>query len=139
MGLFTKRDRIAIAGIAVLILIGWGIRLAQHRAASEDDLRVIRHAIPVPPVLESPDSLAALLHVIIKPVNISTASPSELEGLPLIGPVKAAAIVSYREQHGPFRDIDDLTKVRGIGPATLARIRKHIVLGDGAEEPGTER
>ncbi len=139
MGLFTKRDRIAIAGIAVLILIGWGFRLAQHRAASEDGFRVIRHAIPVPPALESPDSLAARLHVINKPVNINTASPSEFESLPSIGPVKAAAIVAYREQHGPFRDIDDLTLVRGIGPATLARIRKHVVLGDDAEEQGTKK
>lgn len=57
-------------------------------------------------------------------VNINTASPAALaEQLPGIGPAKARAIVTYREQNGPFESVDELIEVKGIGPKTLAAIR----------------
>ena len=45
-------------------------------------------------------------------VNINTASPSELEALPGIGPAKAKAIVDYRQQHGAFKSVEELKNVR---------------------------
>jgi competence protein ComEA len=59
-------------------------------------------------------------------VRLSTATEQELAQLPGIGPVKARAIVRHREQHGPFRSVTDLTKVRGIGQGIVGRIR-HLV------------
>jgi len=59
-------------------------------------------------------------------VRLSTATAQELAQLPGIGLVKARAIVQHREQHGPFRSVESLTKVRGIGQGTLDRIR-HLV------------
>jgi len=57
-------------------------------------------------------------------LNINTAQVAELaEQLPGIGPAKAVAIVKYREANGPFKTLDALTDVKGIGPATLAKIR----------------
>ena len=56
-------------------------------------------------------------------ININTASESELEDLPSVGPVTAAAIIEYRTQNGPFATVDDLIDVSGIGPATLEDIR----------------
>jgi len=55
-------------------------------------------------------------------VNPNTASAGSLQRLPGIGRVRAAAIVAYRAEHGPapFASAEDLTKVRGIGPATAA-------------------
>jgi competence protein ComEA len=50
-----------------------------------------------------------------EPVNINTATAEELTRLSNVGIAKAAAIVSYREEHGPFRSVQDLTKVSGIG------------------------
>ena len=47
-------------------------------------------------------------------VNINTASPSELEALPGIGPAKAKAIVDYRQQHGAFKSVEELKNVKGI-------------------------
>ncbi len=61
-------------------------------------------------------------------VNINTASASELEKLPGIGPVKAAAIVDYRNKNGPFRRIEDLAGVPGIGPKTVEGLREQITL-----------
>ncbi len=56
-------------------------------------------------------------------ININTASETELEDLPSVGPVTAAAIIEYRTQNGPFATVDDLIDVSGIGPATLEDIR----------------
>ena len=55
-------------------------------------------------------------------VNLNTASESQLEELPGVGPVTAAAIVTYREEHGAFTSVDQLLDVSGIGEATLAEI-----------------
>ena len=61
-------------------------------------------------------------------VNINSASASELETLPGIGPAFAQRIVDYRTEHGPFATIQDITEVKGIGPATLAEIEELITV-----------
>lgn len=63
-------------------------------------------------------------------ININTASAQELEALSGIGPVKAQAIVDYRNENGFFRTIDELMNVTGIGPKTLEGIRDQISLVD---------
>ncbi len=55
-------------------------------------------------------------------VNINLASVVELEQLPGIGPATAKAIVAFRERNGAFLRVEDLLKVRGIGPAKLSEI-----------------
>lgn len=58
------------------------------------------------------------------PVNLNSADAATLaDAIVGIGPVKAAAIVAYRETHGPFKTVDDLLLVKGIGEATLAKNR----------------
>lgn len=61
-------------------------------------------------------------------VNINTAGASELETLPGIGPALAARIVEYRDGHGPFASVDDLTDVPGIGPAKLEALRSRAAV-----------
>ncbi|HEY4713212.1 MAG TPA: ComEA family DNA-binding protein [Aquirhabdus sp.] len=61
-------------------------------------------------------------------VNINSASETELVGLPGIGPSKAKAIAEYRQSQGSFKSIDDLQKVKGIGPATLEKLRAHVTV-----------
>ncbi len=63
-------------------------------------------------------------------VNINTADEQALQTLKGIGASKAAAIVSYRGAHGLFYKIDDITKVKGIGPAMLAAISADITVGN---------
>lgn len=57
-------------------------------------------------------------------ININTADAAALEELPGVGPATAAAIIAYREEHGPFAGVDDLLDVPGIGPAKLAALRE---------------
>mgnify|MGYP006278810189 CR=1 FL=1 len=61
----------------------------------------------------------------------NTASPAELELLPHIGPVLAKRIVAQRRSAGAFRRIEQLERVRGIGPKTLARIRPYLAIDPG--------
>ena len=63
------------------------------------------------------------------PININTASAELLQTLPGIGPALAERIVAYREEHGLFRSIDDLTNVKGIGESVLADFRDLLTVG----------
>ncbi|MBE3550610.1 MAG: helix-hairpin-helix domain-containing protein [Brockia lithotrophica] len=62
-------------------------------------------------------------------VNLNTASVEELTRLPGIGPTRAQEIVAYREEHGPFRSVDEVQNVAGIGPKTFAKIRPYLDVG----------
>ncbi len=58
-----------------------------------------------------------------EPVNLNTATVEQLDALPGVGPVTAAAIVAWREAHGKFTGVDQLGDVDGIGPARLEKLR----------------
>ncbi len=61
-------------------------------------------------------------------IPLNRADQALLEQLPGIGPAKAQAIIAYREENGPFKDVDELLDVSGIGPKSLERLRDYIVL-----------
>ena len=69
------------------------------------------------------------------PVNINKADAATIaSSLDGIGPAKAQAIVAWRDEHGPFKTVDDLSHVKGIGAATLERNRTAILLADNASD-----
>ena len=59
-------------------------------------------------------------------IDLNTASPEQLQRLPRIGPVTAGRILAYRRTHGGFRRVDELQRIRGIGPKTLAGLRARV-------------
>jgi competence protein ComEA len=61
-------------------------------------------------------------------VNLNTATLDQLESLPGIGPALAQRILDYRGEHGPFRAVDDLTNVSGIGDKRLADLRSKVTV-----------
>jgi competence protein ComEA len=62
--------------------------------------------------------------------NLNTATQTDLEKLPHIGPVLAQEILNYRAEHGQFVDVEELLNVPGIGPVTLDRLRDLVTVGD---------
>jgi len=61
-------------------------------------------------------------------ININTATVEELAKLELIGPAYAAKIVEYRETNGPFKQPEDIMKVKGIGPKTFEANKDRITV-----------
>ncbi len=61
-------------------------------------------------------------------VNINTASETELETLPEVGPVTAQAILQWRSEHGGFSSVDELLEVDGIGDATLGKLAPYVTV-----------
>ena len=62
-------------------------------------------------------------------VNLNTASQAELESLPSIGPARAGAIIAYRDQHGPFASVEEITAVSGIGQGILENLQHLVTVG----------
>ncbi len=71
-------------------------------------------------------------HADEKLVNINSATATELASLKGLGDAKAKAIVAYREKNGPFKSVDDLDQVSGIGNKLLAALRPQVTTGAAA-------
>ena len=68
----------------------------------------------------------ALSGVALAVVNINTATKEELTSLKGVGEKRAQEILNYRTKNGPFKTVDDLDKVPGIGPGIMKQIRSEI-------------
>ncbi|MDR3670742.1 MAG: helix-hairpin-helix domain-containing protein [Holophaga sp.] len=66
------------------------------------------------------------------PVNLNTATVTELLQLPRVGPKTAQRIIAFRQEHGPFQRPEDLMNVKGIGEKTFQKLRPFITV-DGGE------
>lgn len=89
-------------------------------------------------------ALAAILFGFVSPsfaapVNINTADAKTLDkALVGVGPKGAAAIVDYRAKHGPFKSVDELLKVKGIGKKAVEKNRANVTLGEAAAAPAAK-
>ncbi|MDR4948657.1 helix-hairpin-helix domain-containing protein [Neobacillus cucumis] len=61
-------------------------------------------------------------------IDLNKADEQELQNLPGIGPAKAAAIIEYRNTSGPFKAIEDLKNITGIGDKTFEKLKDLIVV-----------
>jgi competence protein ComEA len=62
-------------------------------------------------------------------VNINTASASDFEALPGIGAKTAARIIEYRQKNGPFKKIEELMNVRGLGEKNFLKLKAQLTIG----------
>lgn len=73
--------------------------------------------------------LALSFNLFAAPVNINTADAKTLAAnINGIGEKKAEAIVQYRKKHGPFKNADDLTNIKGIGPKLIDKNRDVLLV-----------
>jgi len=82
--------------------------------------------LDVPVVSGAPPVPSTYTGEAISPVNLNTATGVELETLPGIGPVTAAAILQWRTEMGAFSSVDELLEVSGIGDATLSELAPYV-------------
>ena len=82
--------------------------------------------------------LAAKKKPPLAPININTATSEELQQVPGIGPVTAEKILQMRKSYGPFKSVDDLRAIRGIGPKRLEKMRKYLTVGKSASQKKAE-
>lgn len=73
-----------------------------------------------------------------RPVNINTATSEELQQVPGIGPATAQKILQMRKSYGPFKSVDDLLAIRGLGEKRLGKMRKYLTVGN-ASQPKTQQ
>lgn len=90
-----------------------GLRQGPVHYSGQSEPEQRSHAAPVEPAIQERQEVR---------LDINTADARELQDLPGIGPVLAERIISYRQQSGPFRSVEQLTEVEGIGDSTLERI-----------------
>jgi competence protein ComEA len=62
-------------------------------------------------------------------ININTASTAELERLPGIGAKTAGRVIEYRQKNGPFKKVEELMNVRGVGEKNFLKLKNQISVG----------
>lgn len=75
-------------------------------------------------------SLVMLVGALFASVDMNNANAKEFSALKGVGTKKAEAIITYRDSHGCFGSINDLSKVKGIGIKTVEKNRAELVLGE---------
>ena len=155
----TRREGLAILSLLALFLGGLTVRYVQMhhmsppaRAPVAAGVIAAGESVPGPGAVAVPDSVraaaseeesaaesaagvsAASAASAADPegddrIDLNAATASDLEALSGIGPALAGRIVAHRARR-PFRSVDDLTQVRGIGDKTLARIRDQVTVGN---------
>jgi competence protein ComEA len=71
-------------------------------------------------------------------VNLNTATERELEQLPGVGAATAARIVEYRQKKGPFKKIEELMNVQGIGEKSFLKLKPQITVGTKPDSASSE-
>ncbi|HET9888095.1 MAG TPA: ComEA family DNA-binding protein [bacterium] len=129
----TREERNILLFIALGVGIGFfrepersrETGVAPERANAIADSSSIEAQTTVDSATVSPAAAVVDLY----PIDVNRADEALLSELPGIGTVRARAILEERHAHGPFRSLPDLTRVKGIGPATVRRFEGLVTFG----------
>ena len=142
MTLFTQQEKHVILFLVCALTVGYGVKLYKGSHLYDDFKPVtlieketfekkatLAYDISKREGLNSSESSTEKDY---KPqteiININTAEKQNLVKLPKIGIVTAERIIRFRDDYGPFKSLDDLLKVKGIGPKTLEKLKPQITL-----------
>jgi competence ComEA-like helix-hairpin-helix protein len=128
--LFTPDERRALLALTGLLCMGLLIRVISPGPVPPegggDSLLVVLAAEADNKARESPPQG----FIEEGRIRINEAQLAALQDLPGIGPAMARRIIEDRQQHGPYRSLRDLERVRGIGPRTALRLAPHLSFGE---------
>ncbi len=122
----TRHEGLAVITLVVLFLLGLGVRHIQEQQVpplATDSL--VAQPVADTASANSPEPATASPSA-ENPINVNTASREDLEALPGIGPALSKRIEAYRSSKGSFQRVEELGRVSGIGPKTLATLRPMI-------------
>jgi competence protein ComEA len=122
--MFTKKEKNIILVIALILLIGAVWFLVRVVIKKQRPIR--SSAVKTEQSFEREEEQRSESKIPSEPVNINTAGLMEIEALPGFGIGKARDIIEFRDKNGPFKSLDELTKVKGIGEKTLEKL-KHLI------------
>jgi competence protein ComEA len=135
----TPSERRGALIVVVLLVLGAARDLVVARLAPRTAAPRIQAAEVPPPAAPAPDpgrAPDAGRTPATPVVDLNRANARELDALPGIGPVLAGRILDHRRRAGPFRSVDELRAVRGVGPRLLERVRPRVTVSPAA--PGSE-
>ena len=122
---FVKQDLLAEARLAIVKILGVDVGYEADPIQDPPTYVALVGTVKDQLLVSTPPSPGLAPERVV--VNVNSASTEALQALNGIGPVLAGRIVDYRERYGPFRTVDDLQEVRGIGPRTVERLAPHVV------------
>jgi competence protein ComEA len=99
-------------------------------------LAIVSHAQTAPPKAEALAQSSSAVRKPARPavvVNLNTATPAELELLPGIGAKTAARIIDYRQKKGPFKKIEEIMNVQGIGEKSFLKLKPQLTVATKAD------
>jgi len=120
-GIFTRDERAVVVFLTAALAVGSIVLLARRVEPLDDAPPAAGEAVAPAPA---------------GPLDLNAASRADLERLPGIGPVRAAAVLELRDARGRLSSIEELVDVRGIGPKTLERLRPLVCVGDSVRGSG---
>ncbi|MBI2506409.1 MAG: ComEA family DNA-binding protein [Candidatus Latescibacteria bacterium] len=127
--MFNRQEQLILLFLGVSLLAGSGVALVDHyRPSSMGEFQVRPAALQTPAEQVGPAAPVAAPKERAGPVRLNTADAAQLQQLPGIGPKTAARILSYRQEQGAFKTIEDLARVPGIGARTLEKLRPLVVV-----------
>ena len=123
-GDITKKSKLTIIVLGSILLIGILILVANNLMQTSQKKKELKEGMEI--VEKEAEE--------VRKININKADIENLLQLPGIGPVKAKAILDYREKIGKFNSLIEVTNVKGIGKATLVKLLPYLeMIGDSVE------